>query len=440
MNTPDCSPCCNPPLPVNVPGPSGLNGFTTVTNIFTIPAQFSTVNVTVDNAANLILNQNVFIGSYNTNGANFLVTAINSPTSITLEYIGYAGDLAVGSVIVAGAIIESGTGNLPSYASQSSVFTTAPFNLPNQGSAVAIAVNNTSAFTVGTTVFLGGINWVITAVGSSTAMTILPLAFPADQTILGAGGTIASASVITPGTGNGALGVAGSSLTLAFQRPSTVGGTNTATVLSSAPFQVGMNVCFLTPLFAENYLVTAVPNTTQVTLKRLGFFGDASVVLGIGAFLSAGIANITSFGIQQNISASGTTYALTAVSLTATTPQITFGTTTPALTITQPGTYLFTARLRVDQVAADWTSAAQRTVTLQMSDVTDSTVIDTTVALFKSANATATTSTIVDATLMGVVTCAASDSIQLQGIIDAVPQTSGSVNVMEAVITAVRLY
>jgi len=441
MDTPSCASSCNPPLPVNVPGTAGDNGFTTVTNVFTVPAQFASVNVTVDNAAVMVLNQNVFVGSYNTNGANFLVTAINSPTSVTLEYLGYTGDLAAGSAIAAGAIIQPGTGNLPSYASQLAVLSTAPFTTPIPGTSNQLSVTTTVNFTVGQNIYFGGINWIITAINTSTQITILCAALPPDLALLLSGSfTIPTGSVVSAGVGNYDLGVAGTSFTQQFSPSSTIGSTTVANVVSSAPFAVGQNAFLADGGSVTNFLVTAIPSATQVTLKLLGFQGDT---LGLGGkpgrdFLYPGTANITTFGISQTVQAAGTAYGLT-----ASMAQVSFGTTSPELTMTQPGTYLFLATARVDLAAADYNAAATQTVTLKLRDVTGGNDLSgsQTSMLFTSVNGTAQTYTLKSGALPPVIaTVASGDSVALFGQIGTVPQTSGAVNVVEATITAVRLY
>ena len=106
--TAPCVPCCSTPQVTNVPGvegPAGTNGanginaFTTLTGGgLTVPAVGSTVTATVANSQWCVVGQNVIAAG----PANFLVTAVPSAVSVTLEFLGYPGDVAPTTVIAAG--------------------------------------------------------------------------------------------------------------------------------------------------------------------------------------------------------------------------------------------------------------------------------------------------------------------------------------------------
>ena len=387
------------------------------------------------NSADLILNQNVFVGNYNTNGANFLVTAINSPTSITLEYLGYAGDLTAGNTIAAGSIIQSGTGNFLLPAAATTVVTTVPFN-PAKGVPVTISVSSIVQFSVGQIIFIAGANYVITSIGA-LQLSLIPLNFPQDISSLS--GTVASGTVVSQGTGNYSVGNAGASLVGGFA-PAAQGAALTAQVTTSFPFQVGQNVVLNTGNGLINFLVTAIPDGTHVTLKTLTFTGDGTGMFApVGSWLSPGTANITSFGIQQNNQGLGSAYTLTATPAAVTQGG---GSASPTLKIAQAGTYLILASAQVDIIAARWSVSATHTVTLQLTDPSGPTQLGfPTLATFAALMAALVTGTLISGAMVPVVaTLAAGHVVDLYASIEVAPDTSGSVQVTNATITAIRLY
>lgn len=120
-----CDASCLPSSPqnVNTPGPEGvagangangsdgINAFTYTTGDVLIPDALSNVAspVGVANSTWMALGQVIFI-SDGTNIAHFSVVAILSPTSVTLQFLGYTGDSAPGAVIATGATVSpSGT-------------------------------------------------------------------------------------------------------------------------------------------------------------------------------------------------------------------------------------------------------------------------------------------------------------------------------------------
>ena len=135
--TSPCVPCCSTPQVVNTPGtegPAGTNGsnginaFTTVTGGgFTVPAVGSTVTAPVANSGWCVVGQNVIV----TGPANFLVTAVPSSVSVTLEFLGYPGDVAPTTVIAAGAELSPAgqKGGTTTYVTFTGVnLTLGPFN------------------------------------------------------------------------------------------------------------------------------------------------------------------------------------------------------------------------------------------------------------------------------------------------------------------------
>src|SRR5881394_1067746 len=102
--------CCSTPTTTNVPGSQGGSSVTSTTASFVIPAVAATVLVLCGDTTWFKANKNLFI-SDGANDANFLVTAINSATSFTAQYLGMPGDSAAGLTIQSGALVMLGLGN-----------------------------------------------------------------------------------------------------------------------------------------------------------------------------------------------------------------------------------------------------------------------------------------------------------------------------------------
>ena len=135
-----------------------------------------------------------------------------------------------------------------------------------------------------------------------------------------------------------------------------------------------------------------------------------------------------------SIAAVGTAYALTTSQAL-----LDFGTTDPILTITEPGTYLLLANVRVDYTAA--TFAAVRNVTLKLRR-TNNTAADITGATttFQTQIITTLTFTAFDGDLPPVIytTLNNNDIIHFFGGIDTGP-TAGTIDAVAASIVAIKL-
>lgn len=107
--------CCSTTQTVNIPGeegpagPDGANGvnaYGLVTVPFDVPAVGATVGVAVDNGIWMVQGQKVVFDG----PATFEVVSVNSPTSVTLEFMGYADDVSPGTTIpVDAGVSPSGT-------------------------------------------------------------------------------------------------------------------------------------------------------------------------------------------------------------------------------------------------------------------------------------------------------------------------------------------
>lgn len=119
-----CSPCSTVVPPVQVPGipgadgadgAPGLNAFTTVTDVagFVVPDIGNTVGINVLSSLWMVVGMIVVVGTgvggAVTGPATFQVTAMPTPTTATLRFLGYGGDVAPGTTIANGALVSAGT-------------------------------------------------------------------------------------------------------------------------------------------------------------------------------------------------------------------------------------------------------------------------------------------------------------------------------------------
>lgn len=119
MNPSPCSPCGTVPQAVNIPGSPGNDGapgpsaYSTISTQFTVPAVGATVLVSLLNTGWLVVGQAVMAGQglavvANPGPATFRVVQVVSPTVVNLRFLGYASDVAPGSLISSGAILTAG--------------------------------------------------------------------------------------------------------------------------------------------------------------------------------------------------------------------------------------------------------------------------------------------------------------------------------------------
>lgn len=141
-----CRPCDHINV-VNIPGVAGNAGasaFTTTTANFTIPNIGNTVTVSVSSTSFMQFGLNVFVGD-----ANFIISAVNSLTSVTLLYLGFhgnGGDAAPGSVVPTGSLVNAGVGNLST-----------PFQVGDGGTGVASYSALATALSAFLSQLLGGV-------------------------------------------------------------------------------------------------------------------------------------------------------------------------------------------------------------------------------------------------------------------------------------------
>lgn len=194
----------------------------------------------------------------------------------------------------------------------------ADITLPTSGNNVTVNVVNTSQMVPETNVVMPGpAHFQIVSISSATQAVLKFLAETGD---LVAGSTVATGALVCP-TGqegpDGTNGANGFAITTSdFQVPS-VGSTVTVPVDDSDCFVVGQFVVADGP---ANFIVTAVPSSTQVTIWFLGNANDVSpgATIAAGATIapagSAGQNAYTTLTSQLTVPAKGSTVDAAVVS------------------------------------------------------------------------------------------------------------------------------
>lgn len=177
-----CNPCSVTP-PVNIPGTEGQTAISTTTASFVIPAVGDSVTIDVTDTSWMAVDGNVWIG-----GANWLLTGINSLTSITIKNLGVSGDTAVGATVASGAIVLPGLGNLDF-----------PLAIANGGTGGATVAAARSALGLGAAALLADPIPIANGGTGTTTKALAQVAFGLGQNITGAYSTgISYALTTTP--------------------------------------------------------------------------------------------------------------------------------------------------------------------------------------------------------------------------------------------------
>jgi hypothetical protein len=296
--TTPCVPCGSTSQTVNVPGTPGLSAYAVVTSPFIIPAVNSNVTVSVNQTSSFVEGQNVFVGVSSATGANFSVYSVNTPYSVTLQFLGFAGDLAVGTTIPVNYLVVPGTGNVLSLSTVGFATTTAPFTLgtPFTGS-LTINVSSAAPFQVGQNIFIGtGTSQINAKIGalsvSNKTLTIIPLGFPGDLL----SGTIVSGALVVSGVGGDFSFGTATVLAQAFTIPSAnTSGTayvsNFNSIGAGGPqYVVIYSQAMQTAKYATFLVTVSTSSSSQLTLTPLLLPGDSqsgafpvgSIVIPIG--------------------------------------------------------------------------------------------------------------------------------------------------------------
>jgi hypothetical protein len=191
---------------------------------------------------------------------------------------------------------------------------TTSFIVPAQSAQVQVSVSNSAGFVLSQNVYVAtqsavGANFIVYSIPAGGQTLVLTyLAFAGDVTT---GSSFPVNSLIVPGTGNlltnsqANLNAAYAVVETAFAVPAVL-STRTVTVNSSQGFVQGQNVFVGTPgSTGGNFLVTAVPSVTTLTLQFLGLSGDfapTTTTVPIGALIVPGIGNQTVIGAIPGVS------------------------------------------------------------------------------------------------------------------------------------------
>lgn len=326
--------CCYPPCPtvppINVPGTPGADAYTFTTESFVIPDVNAQVVVQVLNTSGLTVGEPVLL----TGPANFTVFAVNAPTTVTLTFNGYAGNLGPGSIITSGAsVIPAGQQGIAGVAGQNGYgTTTSAFTIPSIGNTVVVPVVSSAMFVQGQYVVTPGpANFIVYAIPNSTSVTLQFLGNPTDAA---PGVNVAAGSNISPAGEAG--GNAYTELTAQITVPA-VGNTVTANVLSTAWMTVGAVVVMPGP---AHFSVTTILSATQVVLTFLGYINDVApgnFIVNGSVVTPSGTQPFSSTGLASY--SSGAAYVMTAVDT-----QIAFGTSSPSVTLPAAGTWIISAQ------------------------------------------------------------------------------------------------
>ena len=262
---------CNPTV-VDVPGSVGQNGFTTITSNFIVPAAGANVTVSVGNSLLLPVGLKVvLVGT-----AHFQVAQIFSPTSVSLTFLNYPGDVAAGSTISLGAVIAPSDGptGLNNYTT-----TLGTITLPLANAQTApISIGNSAPFIVGEFVAAGDgtsigtfkvfakstgfvtLTWV-NAAGDSATGTVIGIG--AVLTPIGTPVLVAPVSLAQGGTGQtSALLALAALITSAKTGTFTANGVTPVTVTNT---NVTANSVIICSLKTVGGTVGAVPAVKTVT-------------------------------------------------------------------------------------------------------------------------------------------------------------------------------
>lgn len=317
------------PIYVSIPGAAGANAYTNTASNFVVPAIGATVVVSVLNSACFVVGEYVIAAG----PAHFLVTAITSSTSVTLQFLAYPNDVAAGSTILSGVEITpaDGPSGMASYTTALATIT-----LPIANAQVGpISVVNSAWMAVGQTVVAGDgthlgtfkvyaksagavtLTW-INAAGDSTTGTVIaigavisPIGVPvlSNPVPLAQGGTglnVATNALLLTGLGAAANSnnsditqLSGITTPLSLAQGGTAATTAAAALAGLITAgKVGTFVCNgVTPVTVNNVNITA-NSVVIVCLKTVG--GTVGAVPAVktitpgGGFTIAGTASDSS--------------------------------------------------------------------------------------------------------------------------------------------------
>lgn len=270
-----CVPCCGSTVQTtDIPGSQGASAITTVTSSFVVPSIGSTVSVNVGDTswmyASSSIGNNLWIL-----GGNFMITAVNSSTNVTLMYIGLPDDpLSVGDTVAAGSVVSSGLGGyrVPPALSGLSNFTD-----NSGGSASSTIAAGVGIFTLPVFVQLAQITaTTIFTLTPGFRFKVLSINFSVEVAVT----TASKAATITPAIGG--VSVTGGALALTSANCTPKGANVSGSSITAA--NTGTNAQTLT-LVASG--VTAFSEGTGWVLLRLQNMDSADFAASVATKLSS---------------------------------------------------------------------------------------------------------------------------------------------------------
>lgn len=196
--------------------------------------------------------------------------------------------------------VDTQTVNTPGVAGASAITTTtASFVIPAIGGTVTIAVGDTSWITAGKNLYIGGANFVVTGVGSTTALTIKYLGITGDTA---SAATVASSAVVQSGLGNFIVpisidaitaftdssgGVASNTIAVALKKHTVIlGPFNMALLVNSQIWEVPVSHAFtvLSATFRCDIAITTGAKAATFTTRINAVNTTGGVIAVAGAY------------------------------------------------------------------------------------------------------------------------------------------------------------
>lgn len=273
-------------------GSPGINAFTQTTADFIIPSVGGSVTISVENSEWMSIGQLIYVGQ----AGSFTVSAKPDATSVTAQNNGYQGNLDPDANVTTGkGVSPSGAVGLSGTSGHTT--TTAAYAQPAIGETVEVAVVDSNWMATGLTVYIATGGYYLVQSRPSSDSVILQNTGVADNAIEGE--IVAQSRIVSSAGVTGSQGADGnpgqdgrnafSVTTELFTQP----GANsnvTVAVQNSTWISLGQTVYVRD---GGTYEVSGIPTTTSVTLKNLGYPGNAAS----GATISNG-RNISPSGLK----------------------------------------------------------------------------------------------------------------------------------------------
>jgi hypothetical protein len=281
----ECFPACPPSTPVQVPGPTGVNGinaFSTTTSPISLNMPAGTpVNITVVNGQWVALGEVLFISDQTNIGHFLVIAAPQFPyTTIQAAYYPQTTDTigGVGVNIAAGAVVTPGAYN----GADGYTFLSGPLTIPGLPSpTVVFSVYSNRGIGKGMVLLLtDGTNFAHFLVNAVTGTQTVNATLVYGYNDTPSGNTINAGALVGPSGEDGFSSF--TFLTGNLKLPSSAGKlaiaadtTNNIPVFSSVMFAIGQPVFVSDGTNKGNFTVFAIPTSTSIQLTWLDSAGDS---------------------------------------------------------------------------------------------------------------------------------------------------------------------